>query len=1091
MKRYIFILVSLLFAQTAVVSALETTTVIVGKGSRGPYRIGEGNLISNSVIINRNNINVDTSLFSVEYPDGIIRFSEPVPVGESLMVTYQSVPLSLPDQYYLHSMDTEYNKTNVGQVTPAKIPAATHSDISIKGSKGFSVRAGEGDDGLSQSLNLTVEGELVKGLRTSAHISDKSSGKSNAARRLNELDKIYIEAESENFKGTFGDFDYVHQRGGLLNFHRKLTGIQTSIFTENQNINGAAAFFPGEYTTQTITGIDGLAGPYYLTDGSGRQGIVVLPGSERIYLDGELQSRGSGNDYTIDYESGAVQFASFKIIRNESRIRAEFEIAREDYSRSFYSFAGETKPVGYLRFFTGLIQEGDNKNSPKSFEMTGDNRNLLSVAGGNRLTASKSGAVYVGNNQGDYDIFEDSDGNSYYVYSGPDLGEYDVVFSFIAIGQGSYNFLGAGIYEYVGMGSGNYEPVIILPLPEQKRYGTFGAEITLSDSSLKVSGEMFGSVLDQNTISTVDKKKNGIAGLGTLTYKKPLIKENLSAELNFKTRRIGSDASFPGRIDGIERYREYDLLADSSYSGENLQEAQVILSDNGFNSITGLFGFLSRPGITNRKRVAGDMNLQVFGPLYSYGRLDRVSGDRTWQKRSGGLRLSVTKLQPEISIRYEIRDGAFGFKYYEYIMELPVTITQSVLTRTNITWRDEKLLDDVWRDKFKSISVQQAVEFISGKKGISGEFNGAYYKKKYDNFDGVDSDQKSGWGRINYNDARGRGAISLNESVSSARERLRAKNYIFVGNGLGEYRFEDGEYIEDPDGDYILRIDELGEGINVTDIGTNISWSVSPFKIASLTESNEKFVGRLTVEGELNYNLTKSVNKLIGEDFIPWKSGGLDNVVSRDGQINIRVYYYPPRKKQRIKYNLSRSYRDGRPYANEIINESIQSDEISWGFPAGARLDFLMSVLLKNKSSSLNGFEYDINSREGSVSADYRMSDDITIQLMSSYEDPRQTVPEISTKIPSLKLGLVQDLKIKGRIIMSGTYSRLFVNPKGSYVPYQIAGGKKEGDNFEGVVSADFRISKTGKFETSYRYEKFAKRPDRQSLNIEFTVLFL
>jgi hypothetical protein len=617
-----------------------------------------------------------------------------------------------------------------------------------------------------------------------------------------------------------------------------------------------------------------------------------------------------------------------------------------------------------------------------------------------------------------------------------------------------------------------------------------GTEWVALDSSLQILGEFYGSLFDRNSTSDIDKVNSGMAGLGSLNYKRP-ITNDINAEFQFKARNIGDNILFPGRIDNIERYREYDISPDSSYSGEKLYESSLEFTYADRNTITGLTGFLSRPGIIDRKRYLGKINWNLYGSLDGFGKIENSFGLRKWEKRRGGLRFNGRKFNPEFAINYEKRDGLNGFQYYEYTSLLPIKVSKSIQSNTNVIWRDEKILEDIWRDKFSSISIQQGLDFISGSKGISGELNGAYYKKKYKDYDGIDTDQKSGWGRLSYNDSKGRGGFSVSERLSSSNERFQAKNYIFVGDGLGEYRFEDGEYINDPDGDYILRIEELGEGLKIAEIGTDLSWTLLPFKLAGINQAQESKMGRLTINSELAFNLKKSNDDLNVDDFIPWKTGDTDNIVNRYGKLDFRVYYYPPAKKQRIKYNAMRSFQNGSPYVNEIKDDNFRSDEISWGFPLGRKLEFLISTKLENKNSSTNGVGYKIKSHKETISIDYKIAESRIIRIGPSYGYASQTDINLSAKIPAIKVGVLQNIKTKGRITFDFIYSRLIVDPSGSYIPYQMAAGKKEGDNFEGVIRADFKISENGKFETSYRYEKFANRNQRQSLNLEFKVLFL
>lgn len=1085
--------ISLIMAITSSALAIlpEESVIIQGKGTKGPYSLGFRHIIKNSLRIVEKEAELPAEEFEIDYAEGIIMFDLPIPLGDTLVAIFRYLPLGLYPRYYLHEFSPEEKSGRMERSPVAPVSDYSRSDITVRGSKGFSIQTGQGGGGLSQSLNLTINGQLVPGLMTSAHISDNSAGGNAVSRRIDELDRIFVKAESDHFVGTFGDFDYSERSDRFLKLEKKLTGLSAAYTARSAGIRGAAGFFPGEYKSITINGIDGRLGPYYLTDNGGRQGAVIIPGSEKVYLDGVPQTRGSQNDYTVEYGSGAIQFSPPKIIRDETRITIEYELSRDEYSRAFYASSGNFKPADGLTIFGSVIQEGDNKNSPKTYELTPQVEGILESAGGNRLDAARQGAEYVGPTLGDYRVLIDTLGNSIYQYAGPEQGDYLVSFSFIAANAGSYRTLGAGVFEYVGPGNGGYEPIILIPLPEMKRYASTGTRWISGDSSVVFKTEIAGSAYDKNTASGKDNVKSGASGMAELDLVGPGPGSDGFIGLNLKTRSIGSDAIFPGRIDEIERYRDYDLIPDSDPGGERLLEVDLTGGLNETRKVYAGFGYLSRPDLKRRLTQKGGTYWNIRGPLAIFADIRKTLGDRSWLKNSGGISLSLKNTQPVISADFEKRDGLSGFKYIEYKTSVPAAYTATITGHTELSLRNEKYLDGSWRDKFSSGQVQQKLVFSSNKTGFAAETAASYFRKKYHEYPGTDSRQRSGWGRLAYNDQSGRGNFSIYEKLGSSNERLQAKNYIFVGGGNGEFRYEDGEYIRDPDGDYIMVIEELGEGLKITEIGTELSGSVSPFLLVSDGQNLESSMGRLVAETELTYLLRKSSDMLVGRDFLPIKSAGLDDVVFRNGRIDWRLYYYPPFKKQRIRYAGSLSFQEGRPYANETTTEDFISHEISWAFPLGNSLDMALSGLSSKRDHQSNGLGYFVAREKGAASADLRFFEYWTFRLGSSFEVARQTDSGVKSSIPSAEIGVIRDLQDKGRISGGVTYYRVNVNPAGTYLPYHVAQGKNEGDNFEANIRAKMALTENGRLEISYRYEDFTKRPKKQSLRIEFTVLFL
>jgi hypothetical protein len=1092
MKKWIAIIFCLSSYGIALSQAPDTSVIVYGKGTRGPYQLGFRNLISGSFKIYRDNQVLSPDSINIEYADGFVELDFPLPIGDSLKAEFAYLPFELKSRYFLHTL------SEIGSDSQLLEPIAVQhrlgggfgSDLSISGSKGFSIQSGEGaQDGLSQSLNLTITGDLVPGLRTSAHISDKSSGKSSVSRRLDELDKIYIEAESDHFKGIFGDFNLVQTSDPLLSYQRKLTGLNAIYSKGDNTISGAAAFFPGEYSSLTINGQDGRLGPYYLTDMGGRQGAQILPGSERVYLDGALQKRGSQDDYQIDYEAGTVEFAPSKIIRGESRITIDYEISREEYSRNLYTVSAGASPIRGLRIYSNLLQEGDNKNSPKTFELTSEEKAVLDSAGAERLNAALSGVKYVGHGQGDYNI--DTTGGLHYVYAGTNGGEYNVSFSFLGSGIGTYKTLGTGIFEYTGPGLGDYGPVILIPLPQMKRYGSFGSSWSSSDSSITLSGEMAGSLYDRNTFSNLDPVKSGVSGTGSVGLRRSMFSPGGSIGVSFRMRKIGRDAIFPGRIDDIERYRDYDLDVALDQAGEKVEEIGITGAIDRGRIISLQMGYLTHPDIKSRRREAASADWRLWGPFSLSSSLERTRGSRTWWKRSGSLRASYSRLQPSLGINFEKRDGIDGFKYSELIGSIPISYTQNINGTTTLNYRDEKYFDGAWLDKFKSGSIQQSLSYVLGASGVSGEMAASYYKKHYMKYSGTDSEQKTGWTRLSYADPLGRGNFTINERLGASNERLQAKNYIFVGNGKGDYKLEDGEYIRDPQGDYILAIAELGEGVKITEVATDLNGSLSPFILIDPGHKLENSAGRLNIDLNLSYDLKKSSNNLIARDFIPWKNSRFENISFQNGQIESRAYYYPPGGNHRIKYGLTRSFEKGNPFANESSDNDFRSDELSWAFPAGKKFDFVLAVLLSDSKKATNSLGYEVQSRIVSLSTNYRFAGTWVLTFAPSYEFSRETDTGLRAKMPEGELDLSKDLGKSSRISGKMVYTRMIISPSGTYVPYQLAQGKGEGDNFESNLTARMAVTKNGRFDMSYRFQGFARRSDIHDFRLEFVVLFL
>jgi hypothetical protein len=113
------------------------------------------------------------------------------------------------------------------------------------------------------------------------------------------------------------------------------------------------------------------------------------------------------------------------------------------------------------------------------------------------------------------------------------------------------------------------------------------------------------------------------------------------------------------------------------------------------------------------------------------------------------------------------------------------------------------------------------------------------------------------------------------------------------------------------------------------------------------------------------------------------------------------------------------------------------------------------------------------------------------LNINPSYEFARQSDTGLRAKIPGVSLGLTRDLGKSGRISGKVAYTNMITSPRNVYVPFQVAQGMGPGNNIEANLSGRLAVTKNGRFDLSYRFEGFSRRPDRHIFRLEFVVLFL
>lgn len=488
---------------------------------------------------------------------------------------------------------------------------------------------------MNGNMNLQLSGQLSDNINIEAVISDENIPlqPDGNTQQLQDFNKVFISVFNDKSRLTVGDLELSNPVGNFLRINQKVQGVQFSQTLGKDNnhkftslVTGSLS--KGSYHRMSFTGIEGNQGPYKLKGANNEDYIVILSGTEKVYIDGQLLERGEQNHYIIDYNSGEITFTPKRIITKDSRIIVEFQYSTQNYTHYLIENSNVWNQSENQQFYFNVFLEQDAKNQSILQTLTDSNKILLSGIG-NNLSQAFTYAI-------DSMVFDasrvmyrkiDTTVNAI-LYSGvleystnPNEAHYSVRFSYVGSGNGNYKLsptdaLGR-VYMWVapenGIKQGDYEPIIPLATPQKKQLFTFGGETKLG-KQWKTDYEIGFSNQDPNLFSSIDNAKNqGVAARFNIE------KQVLLSDTNYRIVFSAGYELFSKYFKPIERIKSTEFLRDWNLTNT------LPLSDE--HLLTFKVGLMQR-----KKEIAYYRFRNLIHPNSVYGYFNQFSSDYQWKK---------------------------------------------------------------------------------------------------------------------------------------------------------------------------------------------------------------------------------------------------------------------------------------------------------------------------------------------------------------------------------------------------------------------------------------------------------------------------
>ncbi|KIC94946.1 hypothetical protein [Flavihumibacter solisilvae] len=479
------------------------------------------------------------STYEVDWLNGTLTWFS-VPPLDSVRVTYRVFSMKLNARRQQMNFDSLLNRAVSQHTIQALTNTVSEPDffnfgnITYNGSFGRGISFGNAQDAVvSSNLNLQISGYLADSIEIAAAITDNNIPvqPDGTTQQLNEFDRIFLQFKKKGWQLSLGDIDIRQNRNYFLNFYKRLQGgafentsqISPGILNRTL-VSGSIA--KGKFTRNIFNGIEGNQGPYRLTGANNELYFVVLAGTERVYIDGELLQRGEDMDYVINYNTAEITFTPRRMINKDRRIQVEFEYADRNYLNTNLYLSNETDFGKRFRFRMGVFSNNDAKNSPINQSLDAKQKQFLGLIGDSVQKAFYPVAS-IDSFSADKILYMkipnpvDPAADSIYVYStNPDSARYNL--SFIDVGDGNGNYIpdlnaaNGKVYKWIeplnGRPQGRYEAATFLVTPKRQQVLTFGGDYFISGKT-SISADIGMSNYDINSFSHRNKGNDrGFAG---------------------------------------------------------------------------------------------------------------------------------------------------------------------------------------------------------------------------------------------------------------------------------------------------------------------------------------------------------------------------------------------------------------------------------------------------------------------------------------------------------------------------------------------------------------------------------------------------
>ncbi|MDA9334611.1 hypothetical protein N9Q89_00445 [Flavobacteriaceae bacterium] len=531
-------------------------------------------------ISNLKNEPIPSSKYTIDFQNALLTFKTPITV-DSIRVDYLKYPVFITKMY--QELDERIIVNSTGNLRNLYRLSQPNSDRVVlpfdglvsSGSISRGVTIGNNQNAvLNSELDLQISGKLNDKVTLRASIQDSNIPlqENGYSQQLDEFDRVFVEVFSKHWGIRAGDIDLVDSLSYFGRFSKRVQGLSLTTNFNNEESEYTAfasgALVRGQFRSSQFTAQEGNQGPYKLVGPNNELYVLVVSGSETVYVNGIPLQRGATEDYIIDYNAGEIIFNATYPITSEMRITVDYQYSERNYSR-FIGYAGSRFKTKKWKLGVSVYNENDLKNQPLQQSLSSDQAAILSNAGDDLSLMTAPSATLESYNANRI-LYKKVIDNGVEVFEFSNNAEdelYRVNFTAVGFQQGNYRIRSSNaisnIYEYIapinGIKQGNFEPIIQLVAPVKLQIAVVNGAYHPTDKT-NINFEFAASKNDLNLFSSLEDQDNmGVASQLSIAHQ--LLETSKQWTLNLRSDfdYIQNDFRTVERLYNAEFNRDWNL----------------------------------------------------------------------------------------------------------------------------------------------------------------------------------------------------------------------------------------------------------------------------------------------------------------------------------------------------------------------------------------------------------------------------------------------------------------------------------------------------------------------------------------------------